>query len=200
MNYVEFTEACGLAADKWWRDPATGKYVQRDMGEMLMLMVSDVSEGFEGERKSLMDDHLPKYRSLFVELADCAIRTFDVLHHQSVDAGLAFRSAVKLTSLSFVELSVQPTVGGRLLVIVSAIVDASVAWRRDQRDRMAGSWNPAELPRRLAHVILLIEHMFSLCGQSNAQMVEIIRMKLLYNEQRADHTNEARLGPNGKKW
>jgi len=64
-------------AGGWWTDLATGKPLQRNRGEMLMLIVSEISEAMEGERKSLMDDHLPHRRMAEVELADALIRIFD---------------------------------------------------------------------------------------------------------------------------
>lgn len=51
--------------------------MQRNKGELLMLMVSEISEAMEGERKNLMDDHLPHRRMAEVELADLLIRVFD---------------------------------------------------------------------------------------------------------------------------
>ena len=44
---------------------------------MLMLMVSEISEAMEGERKDLMDDHLPDRRMPEVEMADLLIRMLD---------------------------------------------------------------------------------------------------------------------------
>ena len=61
----------------WWHDPATGEKLNRNKGEMLMLMVSELAECMEGERKNLMDDHLPHRRAAEVELADLFIRAFD---------------------------------------------------------------------------------------------------------------------------
>jgi NTP pyrophosphatase (non-canonical NTP hydrolase) len=42
-----------------------------------MLIVSEVSEAMEGERKNLMDDKLPHRKMVEVELADALIRIFD---------------------------------------------------------------------------------------------------------------------------
>lgn len=61
----------------WWHDPATGERITRNKGELLMLMVSEISEAMEGERKNLMDDKLPHRKMAEVELADTLIRIFD---------------------------------------------------------------------------------------------------------------------------
>lgn len=61
----------------WWSDPHTGARIRRNKGEMLALMHSELSEALEGERKGLMDSHLPHRRSAEVELADLLIRVFD---------------------------------------------------------------------------------------------------------------------------
>lgn len=61
----------------WWHDPKTGERLTRNKGEMLMLMVSEISEAMEGERKGLMDTHLPHRPMAEVELADLFIRALD---------------------------------------------------------------------------------------------------------------------------
>ena len=43
----------------WWNDVNTGQPLERNKGELLMLMVSEIAEAMEGERKGLMDSHLP---------------------------------------------------------------------------------------------------------------------------------------------
>lgn len=73
----ELAKDCHAANQHWWHDPRTGERLQRNKGEMLMLMVSEISEAMEGERKNLMDDHLPHRRMAEVELADVLIRLFD---------------------------------------------------------------------------------------------------------------------------
>jgi len=61
----------------WWSDPVTRQRVRRNKGELIALMHSELSEALEGERKGLMDAHLPLRRSAEVELADLLIRVFD---------------------------------------------------------------------------------------------------------------------------
>lgn len=68
---------CHAENQHWWHHPATGERLQRNKGELLMLMVSEISEAMEGERKNLMDDKLPHRKMAEVELADTLIRIFD---------------------------------------------------------------------------------------------------------------------------
>lgn len=62
----------------WWMDINTLEPKERNVGELLCLVHSEISEAMEGHRKGLMDDKLP-HRSMFeVELADALIRIFDI--------------------------------------------------------------------------------------------------------------------------
>lgn len=71
----DLTEMChGLAKQAGWWESTT----RRDVPRLLMLCVSELAEAMEGDRKDLMDDHLPKRSMLEVELADCLIRIFDM--------------------------------------------------------------------------------------------------------------------------
>lgn len=45
--------------------------------EKLMLMVSEIAEAMEADRKDLMDDKIPSRKGIEVELADTLIRIFD---------------------------------------------------------------------------------------------------------------------------
>jgi len=61
----------------WWTDVETGLKLERNKGELIALMHSELSEVLEGVRKDKMDDHLPHRKSEEVELADVLIRIFD---------------------------------------------------------------------------------------------------------------------------
>jgi NTP pyrophosphatase (non-canonical NTP hydrolase) len=63
----------------WWNDMETGEDMRgkRNVGELLCLIHSEISEAMEGNRKNQMDDHLPHRKMIEVELADAAIRIFD---------------------------------------------------------------------------------------------------------------------------
>jgi NTP pyrophosphatase (non-canonical NTP hydrolase) len=71
----------------WWTDLKTGLKKDRNVGELLMLIVSEYAEGMEGHRKNLMDDKLPHRKMLEVELADALIRTFDLAGALGLDIG-----------------------------------------------------------------------------------------------------------------
>lgn len=67
--------------ERWWRNLDTGEPLERNVGEMLALVHSEISEALEGHRKALMDDHLPHRRMFTVELADAIIRILDIAAH-----------------------------------------------------------------------------------------------------------------------
>ena len=78
---ADLNEFCALVHQlnqRWWHDPATGERLNRNVGEMLMLVVSEIAEAMEGHRKGLMDDKLPHRKMIEVELADAVIRIFDI--------------------------------------------------------------------------------------------------------------------------
>ena len=61
---------------QWWKD-SQGIKKNRNKGELIALIHSELSECLEGERKDLMDDKLPHRKMAEVELADALIRIFD---------------------------------------------------------------------------------------------------------------------------
>jgi len=75
----------------WYRDPKTGAPIERNIGEMLALIHSEVSEALEGHRKNLNDTHLTDRPMIEVELADVLIRVFDLAGHLRLDLGESYR-------------------------------------------------------------------------------------------------------------
>lgn len=82
-------EVCHSIANAggWWKNLKTGEDLRgfgddgkpkRNIGELLCLVHSEVSEAMEGARKNLQDDKLPHRKMLEVELADAVIRIFDL--------------------------------------------------------------------------------------------------------------------------
>lgn len=62
---------------------------EREIGTMIALCHSELSEALEGVRKDLMDDHLPHRKMVEVELADAVIRIFDLAMKLELNLGVA---------------------------------------------------------------------------------------------------------------
>jgi len=85
-----FAERVHLANHKWWVDPKTGKPVERNAGELIALIHSELSEALEGVRKGSMDSHLPDRKAEEVEIADALIRLLDYAAGRKLDLHGAF--------------------------------------------------------------------------------------------------------------
>lgn len=82
------TNIChGIAHQCGWWDNTT----ERDIPRLLMLCVSELAEAMEGDRKDLMDTHLPDRKMIEVELADTLIRIFDMAGGLNLDVAGAMR-------------------------------------------------------------------------------------------------------------
>lgn len=90
---------CHEANKKWWINIHDGvTKLERNKGELLMLMVSELAEAMEGERKDLMDDKLPHRRMAEVELVDCLIRIFDYAGAFGYDLEGAYREKMEFNA------------------------------------------------------------------------------------------------------
>lgn len=67
----------------WWDN-------DRNNGEMIALMHSELSEMLEADRKDSMDDHLPHRHGIEVEAADLLIRLMDFCGGRNLDIAGAY--------------------------------------------------------------------------------------------------------------
>ena len=67
----------------WWDGGVTAE----TFAVKLMLIVSEVAEAMEADRKDAMDDKLPHRKGTEVELADAVIRIFDLAGMFGLDLG-----------------------------------------------------------------------------------------------------------------
>jgi hypothetical protein len=76
MNLNEQAQRIHKLNHKWWHD-RDGVRLERNRGELLMLVVSELAEAMEALRKDAQDDKLPHRKGEEVELADAYIRLLD---------------------------------------------------------------------------------------------------------------------------
>ena len=82
---------------KWWYGP-DGQRLNRNKGELLMLVVTEVAEAMEGERKNLMDDKIPHRRMAEVEVVDAIVRLLDYAAGFGYDLDSAFTEKLAYNS------------------------------------------------------------------------------------------------------
>ncbi|WP_374294141.1 hypothetical protein [Sphingomonas sp.] len=87
INLFTLDVHAAQVAAGWWSNLETGEPIKRDVGELLCLVHSEISEAMEGHRKSLMDDKLPHRPMIEVELADAIIRIADLAGGLGLDLG-----------------------------------------------------------------------------------------------------------------
>lgn len=85
-----FARQIHLRNHAWWHD-SDGKPINRNKGELLCLIHSEISEAMEGERRNLSDDKLPHRSMAEVELADAMIRILDYAAGFGYDIGGAMK-------------------------------------------------------------------------------------------------------------
>lgn len=95
MTLNDYAKRCHDAAIQWWKDPVTGEMLDRNKGEMICLMHSELSEMLEGVRKDLPDDKLPQYPMEHVELVDTLIRAFDYAGRYGIDLEAIFNAKLE---------------------------------------------------------------------------------------------------------
>lgn len=78
-----------LSKEAGWHDNP------REDGTMIALIHSEISEAMEGERKDLMDDHLPHRKMAEVEMADAVIRICDYCGKKGYNLGGAIIEKLK---------------------------------------------------------------------------------------------------------
>lgn len=61
----------------WWSDLETGEPLKRNVGELLMLFVTEIVEAYDAYLEGAADDKLPDHPGLGVEIGDLAIRMAD---------------------------------------------------------------------------------------------------------------------------
>lgn len=167
----------------WWTDINTGTPLQRNVGELLMLITTEISEAADGWDGGLMDDKLPARTMFEVELGDTAIRVFDLGGGFDLDLGAEF-AALQAAG-------VRGTVAGagtpfNLLLLVRHVSRAMEGHRKGNTDVLA---------RSLATLLLGVGEMAMDAG---CDLLGAIAEKRRFNATRVDHSLESRRAAGGK--
>lgn len=182
MNFdiLAESERVHIANAKWWPE----NKADRDKGEQIMLVITELSECMEGARKNLMDDHLPQYKMEHVEIIDALIRLLDFRWgHGTRETFIGLDNYFEFVPPVDPRTGKVATVGLMLLNITECL-------------------NKLYIYQDTLYLDNAIRMLFAyaLWRGFLEQVPEIYEAKMAYNAVRADHTKEAREGEYGKKW
>lgn len=171
----------------WWTDLHTGQSIleTRNMGELLMLCVSEVSEAWEGFAGDLHDDKLATRLMFEVELADTAIRLFDIAGARKVP--LYATATVLLDDRERIS-EVGRSASFELLQIVNALSSAMEGDRKSDRERF------------MKGVTAALLRVYEVAHDRDFDVVTAISQKRAFNRSRADHQIQNRLAAGGKRY
>lgn len=153
--------------------------IPRNIGELLCLTHSELSEAWEGYATLAQDDHLPQYKMFAVEMADTCIRIFDIL-------GYYAEPKIVFQPFGIFEMPLDLPMAERIVTMHLLISNAMEGFRKG---------NIILGKMKLWHLLDCIEQT---CDKLLIPLEEIIEAKRGYNRDRADHKIENRVKPGGK--
>ena len=173
-NLNQLAETIHGYNEKWWCDLETGERVDRNRGELLMLVVTELAEAVEGIRKDLMDDHLPHRKMEEVEMADAVIRLLDFAGGFGMDLddeGCDW------------DFHIPENKAASVLQITKAVYEV-----------YDSTWSTEYA------TVEAIRHIEAYCEHHKLDLWTTVDEKVEYNRHRADHQVESRKAEGGKKF
>ncbi|QGF21001.1 pyrophosphatase [Vibrio phage Seahorse] len=161
----------------WWDNP-------RPFSTFVCLFHSELSEAMEGDRKGLMDDHLPQYPMFQVELADFVIRCLDWLgskSHRNLEDNYDFAG---INYENFDEIELIARLHNGVSMSYQLYMDKNNIADFDVRDG----------------ILSCVEVSIEWCKFKGIDLNQIILEKVEYNKHRSDHKRENREKEGGKKY
>lgn len=154
----------------WWDNPRT-------FSTFVCLFHSELSEAMEGDRKGLMDDHLPQYPMFQVEIADFVIRCLDWLGSRDFNP----INHVSIASVSDSNID-----------CIAFLHDITSSAYRESKSQ---NWYGVEV-----NIYAAVQGCFAFSKMKGFNLHQIILEKVEYNKHRADHKRENREKEGGKKY
>lgn len=151
----------------WWDNP------DRCIYQTFQLVNTEVAEATEGDRKKLMDDHLPHRTMAEVEMADTFIRLLDLAGRLGLHYEPGHPCHPRLHEMH--------ELGARHLVLTASICQLA-------------------LGRSTRNYCTTLETLFEICRRENYDLIGAMEEKLEYNRTRADHNRDNRAREHGKRY
>lgn len=200
----------------WWTDLTTGESMlaTRDRARLMMLITSEVSEADHGAENDINDDKLPHLPMFDVELADVAIRLFDMIGAEIANYGddvefdfgarvdaAASRIRARHDKLGWFkeealddgtyEFVSVPVAENFPLLGIAIVNEVSAAMEHLRKNRTAqyrtASWEAQATT-------------FAVARLTGVDLLAVIQEKLDFNAVRPDHKLENRKAEDGKKF
>lgn len=182
----QLASECHENNKKWWIDLETGLRKDRNKGELLMLVITELAEACEGFRKNLSDDKLPHRKMAEVELVDAVIRLGDFAGAYGLDLDEQWDNA-RATAHEYADIFPNNP-AEQLLWITKEICGIHTGV-------LVGNYDYAA--ERLQVALVQIELMAAIHSYDlDGAYVE----KTAFNKVRPDHSIEARKAEGGKKF
>ena len=167
----------------WWDNPDLCIY------QTLQLISTEIAEATEGERKNLMDVHLPHRRMGEVALADALMRALDI--------GGRYGWQVDEKTRPVQEAVSGMSIAGKHLYLNACLI--GLTHRVRLNDRHSRSLEDPE-KAIIYHYSRLVKSIVEVAGSREYDIYSALLEKLEYNKTRVDHSKEMRAKPNGKKF
>ncbi len=191
-NIREMQKRIHALNHRWWHDEA-GNRLDRNKGELLCLIHSEISEATEGELTGKLDDHLPHRLMTEVEMADASIRIYDYAEGFGYDLQAACE---ELETAGWYQLSSSRSEWA--IDVAKIHMHISMAMEGERK-----SANDSDFPMRLAAEVNLAKALLLIalyCEFHGYDLTGATEEKLAYNQCRLDHQWSERNKANGKKW